>query len=76
MYTLDELIKPEMGEVLGLIFLFKWQPESRESGEKGNDSRKPSDSAELPHLFFARQMVSAGQIMQDNTYTTDPTFAR
>ncbi len=59
-YTLDELIKPEMGEVLGLIFLFKWQPESGESGEEGNDSRKPSDSAEFPRLFFAHQVVSMG----------------
>ncbi len=59
-YTLDELIRPEMGDVLGLIFLFKWQPEGGEGGEEGDDSRKPSDAAEFPHLFFARQMVSKG----------------
>ncbi len=69
-YTLDDLVKPGMGDVLGLIFLFKWQPEDGESGEEGDASRKPLDAVEFPHLFFARQMVSAGSyiIHENNNY--------
>ncbi len=59
-YTLDELVQPEMGDVLGLIFLFKWQPEDGQSGEEGDTSRKPLDALQVPHLFFAQQMVRAG----------------
>jgi Ubiquitin carboxyl-terminal hydrolase, family 1 len=48
LYSVDDASFAQLGEIYGLIFLFKW------NGEK--DERETVDAAYLPELFFSHQV--------------------
>jgi len=51
-YSLDRDSMRELGEVHGLIFLFKWQQNLAQSDDR------PTASGYEDHLFFAKQVIT------------------
>ena len=52
LYSLDRDSMRELGEVHGLIFLFKWQQNLAQSDDR------PTATGYEDHLFFAKQVIT------------------
>jgi Ubiquitin carboxyl-terminal hydrolase, family 1 len=50
LYSLEDASFAQLGEIYGLIFLFKWNREK--------DERETVDAAYLPELFFSHQVCA------------------